>query len=151
MLQPDAAVGIALGLSSQPAEAGPRAMSYGLDGGWAVLVPNVHRLLRAGPEQATLLTALHSTVLYAAAGSSAALGAAGVVVLGASSLGPLGSCFIVAGLLAAEGAHHTMRRRATDGAARPPAGAVEQATVGSAKEEPAADGATGPATAPRDG
>jgi MFS transporter, DHA1 family, inner membrane transport protein len=79
--------------------------------GWAVLVPNIHRLLSIAPSQATLLTALHSTVLYASAGSAAALGAAGATLLGTGSLGPLGACLIGAGLLAAERARHAIRDR----------------------------------------
>jgi DHA1 family inner membrane transport protein len=78
--------------------------------GWAVLVPNIHRLLSSTiPEQATLLTALHSTVLYASAGSAAALGAAGTALLGTAGLGPLGACLIGVGLLAAERAHRAIR------------------------------------------
>jgi MFS transporter, DHA1 family, inner membrane transport protein len=77
--------------------------------GWAVLVPNIHRLLGTIPAQATLLTALHSTVLYASAGSAAALGAAGTALLGTAGLGPLGACLIGVGLLAAERAHRAIR------------------------------------------
>jgi len=76
--------------------------------GWAVLVPNIHRLLSTIPAQATLLTALHSTVLYTSAGSTAALGAAGTALLGTNGLGPLGACLIAVGLLAAERAHHAI-------------------------------------------
>lgn len=76
--------------------------------GWAVLVPNIHRLLSTIPAQATLLTGLHSGVLYTSAGSAAALGAAGTGLLGTNSLGPLGACLIGAGLLAAERAHHAI-------------------------------------------
>jgi MFS transporter, DHA1 family, inner membrane transport protein len=76
--------------------------------GWAVLVPNIHRLLSTIPAQATLLTALHTTVLYTSAGSAAALGAAGTALLGTNGLGPLGACLIAVGLLAAERAHHAV-------------------------------------------
>jgi predicted MFS family arabinose efflux permease len=77
--------------------------------GWAVLVPNLHRLLSTIPAQATLLTALHTTVLYTSAGSAAALGAAGIALLGTNGLGPLSACLIAVGLLAAERAHHTIQ------------------------------------------
>ncbi len=88
----------------------PAALTMAVWGicGWGMVVPNVQRLIGIAPAQASLLNALHSTVLYLGAAASGPIGAAGIAVADPHALGPLGATLIVLGLATAERAHRAL-------------------------------------------
>jgi predicted MFS family arabinose efflux permease len=88
----------------------PAALAMAVWGicGWGMVIPNMQRLIGIAPTQASLVNALHSTVLYLGAAASGPIGAAGIAVAGRHALGPLGAVLIVLGLVTAERAHRAV-------------------------------------------
>jgi predicted MFS family arabinose efflux permease len=88
----------------------PAALTMAVWGicGWGMVVPNLQRLIGIAPTHASLLNALHSTVLYLGAAASGPIGAAGIAIAGHHGLGPLGAALIVLGLITAERAHRAV-------------------------------------------
>lgn len=79
--------------------------------GWGALAPQTHRLIEVMPPAAPLLTGLGSATVYIGVSAAPAIGAAGLATVGPYNLGPVGAVLIVLGLVTAELAHYTIRRR----------------------------------------
>jgi predicted MFS family arabinose efflux permease len=79
--------------------------------GWAMVIPQQHRLISISSATAPLLLALNSTALYVGVALSGLLGGIGLRILGRYQLGFMSALLILLGLLLAELADFTMRRR----------------------------------------
>jgi MFS transporter, DHA1 family, inner membrane transport protein len=84
---------------------------------WGLLTPQTHRLIAAMPAAAPMLTGLNTATLYVGVSIAPPVGQAGIAWFGTHWLGPMGAVLIALGLVAAETAHVTIRRRRTDDAA----------------------------------
>lgn len=79
--------------------------------GWAAVPATTHRLIGVMPEAAPLLTGLSGATVYIGVSLASAVGAVGVTLVGAHSLGVVGAVFIAAALGCGELAHRTIRQR----------------------------------------
>ncbi len=77
--------------------------------GWAIMVPQQHRLIATSPGSAPLVVALNSSALYLGVALSGPIGAAGIELVGAYQLGLIAAGLLVLGLLASEIAHRLSR------------------------------------------
>ena len=94
-----------LPLSSAHFAAGLVAIAVSGVSGWAIMVPQQHRLIALSPGSAPLVIALNASALYLGVALSGPIGAAGIGLVGAHQLGFLTTGFLLLGLLASEVAH----------------------------------------------
>lgn len=80
--------------------------------GWALIVPQQHRLVKTAPQVASLLLALNTTATYGGLACSGVLGGLLILFIDPHYLGPIGALFLVMALLSAEIAHAFISRRA---------------------------------------
>jgi MFS transporter, DHA1 family, inner membrane transport protein len=105
--------------------------------GYAVSVPQQHRLIGISPSSAPLVIALNASAVYAGVALSGPIGAAGVGLLGAHQLGLLTTGLLALGLLASEIARRFSSPGKAPGTPLPmPAAKTESSTT--AKPEGAA-------------
>ncbi|MEU5696187.1 MFS transporter [Actinosynnema sp. NPDC020468] len=81
--------------------------------GWALIVPQQHRLIGVNPALAPIVLALNGTALYLAISLSGLVGAAGVSLVGTHNLGLIAAVGLVLALVVAERAHALTRKPAT--------------------------------------
>ena len=77
--------------------------------GWAIMVPQQHRLIEISPGSAPLVVALNSSALYLGVSLSGPIGAAGIGLIGAHQLGFIAAGLLVLGLLTSEISHRLSR------------------------------------------
>jgi predicted MFS family arabinose efflux permease len=94
-----------LPLSSAHFATGLVAIAVSGVSGWAIMVPQQHRLIALSPGSAPLVIALNASALYLGVALSGPIGAAGIGLVGAHQLGFLTTGFLLLGLLASEVAH----------------------------------------------
>ena len=95
--------------SASLATAIPALLVWGLCG-WGMLVPQQHRLIGINPGAAPLLLGLNSAALYVGVSMSGVIGGVAIARIDSHSLGLVGSLFIVAALIVAEGAQRLIAR-----------------------------------------
>lgn len=80
--------------------------------GWALLVPQQHRLISIAPAMAPLLLGLNSAGIYLGVSMSGVIGAFGITYFDQYHLGPFAACFALVALVLAEVAHGRIARQA---------------------------------------
>jgi predicted MFS family arabinose efflux permease len=103
--------------------------------GWAIMVPQQHRLIALLPGSAPLVIALNASALYLGVALSGPIGAAGIGLVGAHQLGLLTTGFLILGLLASEVAHRFSRPGKTQVVAAPTSAANAASGVMAKAEE----------------
>lgn len=119
-----------LPLSSSYFETALVAMAAWGVSGWAIVVPQQHRLISISPGSAPLVVALNSSALYLGVALSGPIGAAGIGLVGAHRLGLLAAGLLVLGLLASEVAHRFGRPGKAKDAPMPEPGTASRVTAG---------------------
>jgi len=79
--------------------------------GWAVIVPQQHRLVKIAPKVAPLLLALNNTATYGGLACSSMLGGLVLLFVDRHSLSLIGAAMILAALVLAEATHAVIVRR----------------------------------------
>lgn len=70
--------------------------------GWAILVPQQHRIITIAPAVAPILLGLNNSATFLGATAAGIIGAAGLQMVGAHSLGYVAAIFIAAALITSE-------------------------------------------------
>jgi MFS transporter, DHA1 family, inner membrane transport protein len=90
--------------STSLATAAPALVVWGI-GGWALHIPQQHRLISINPGAAPLLLGLNSAAIYIGLSMSGLIGGAAITWLDRHSLGLIGAALLTLSLLVAEWAH----------------------------------------------
>jgi predicted MFS family arabinose efflux permease len=70
--------------------------------GWAILVPQQHRIITIAPAVAPILLGLNNSATFLGATAAGVIGAAGIQMVGAHNLGYVGAIFVAAALITSE-------------------------------------------------
>ncbi|WP_233833757.1 MFS transporter [Paraburkholderia sp. ZP32-5] len=70
--------------------------------GWAILVPQQHRIIHIAPTVAPILLGLNNSATFLGATAAGVIGAAGIQLVGAHKLGYVGAIFVAAALVTSE-------------------------------------------------
>jgi DHA1 family inner membrane transport protein len=70
--------------------------------GWAILVPQQHRIITIAPTVAPILLGLNNSATFLGATAAGVIGAAGLQMVGAHNLGVVGAVFVASALVTSE-------------------------------------------------